>query len=60
MPEKSTPTPKWMQDHIEELAWVASYVQVKYPEIYAEAQEEYKFGTWLRRINGKAETDVAS
>lgn len=53
-------TPEWMREHIEELAFVASYVQVKYPEIYAEAVEQRNFDIWLGRIQGKEQKHATS
>ena len=33
--------PAWMKAMLTELVFVGSYVQVKYPEIYAEAEGAY-------------------
>jgi len=41
MTEDWNAMPGWMKAMMVELVFVGSYVQVKYPEVYAEAKEAY-------------------
>ncbi len=42
--------PQWMKDIVCEAVFVAKYVEVRHPEIYAAAKEEDRFLQWRQKI----------